>query len=392
MPKRRRRANWPYRLAWFTIIATIVLYIGLGTLVGGLTYGYRTYGIDWWIAFVSTLMSATVAVWFVAIGASVGSFLNVVAYRLPLGRTVGGHSGCPYCCTPIESRDNVPVLGWIKLRGRCRTCRLPISAQYPIVEFLVAMIFLSVFFTEVARGGVNLPNERVAPGMLIYQVSFTSTFLLRLVSYMTVICGLVASSLIVIKRQVVPLQLFAWSLVPLVFATIADPGVNVLLFSRSLSNLGPVDSRLFAFASIMLGGLAGLLVGWLTSKVVSGRLGFNATWIAGFAMASAVVGWQSIPMLLLMMIAAWLLGQTLLAKYQNSLDVQNAATWQWLGLLLFRAGWRWFDGLQILPATWPELLRVLIGIVAALGVCSGIARLYPHRSDCNDEPNLLHVS
>ena len=149
MPRRRRRrANWPYRLAWCVIVASVVLYIAVGTLIGGLTYGHRSYGTDWWIAFVTTAMSATIATWFVAVGASLGSFLNVVAYRLPLGRTVGGHSGCPYCCSAIQRGDNVPVLAWIKLRGRCRNCRLPISAQYPLVEFLVAMIFLFVFFSE----------------------------------------------------------------------------------------------------------------------------------------------------------------------------------------------------------------------------------------------------
>jgi leader peptidase (prepilin peptidase) / N-methyltransferase len=69
------------------------------------------------------------------LGAAVGSFLNVVAYRLPRGLSLARPgSRCPSCATPIRPYDNVPVLSWLVLRGRCRSCRAPISARYPIVE------------------------------------------------------------------------------------------------------------------------------------------------------------------------------------------------------------------------------------------------------------------
>ncbi|MDP1560374.1 MAG: prepilin peptidase, partial [Pirellulaceae bacterium] len=73
-------------------------------------------------------MEAVMAAVFFAVGASVGSFLNVVAYRLPLGiPLVFRRSRCPVCLTPIEGRDNVPLLGWLRLSGRCRHCGTPIS-------------------------------------------------------------------------------------------------------------------------------------------------------------------------------------------------------------------------------------------------------------------------
>ena len=74
-----------------------------------------------------------------AFGLIVGSFLNVVAYRLPRGESVvlpGSH--CPSCDTPIKPYDNVPVLSWLVLRGRCRSCQTSISARYPIVEAVTA--------------------------------------------------------------------------------------------------------------------------------------------------------------------------------------------------------------------------------------------------------------
>ena len=73
-------------------------------------------------------------------GSAVGSFLNVVAYRLPLGMSLNHPSSqCPKCHRPIRWRDNVPVFGWILLRGRCRDCRTEISYRYPLVELLVAL-------------------------------------------------------------------------------------------------------------------------------------------------------------------------------------------------------------------------------------------------------------
>lgn len=339
MPRRRRRRpNWPYRLAWCAILASLLLYIGLGTLIGGLTYGHRSYGTDWWMAFVTTAMSATIGAWFFAVGASIGSFLNVVAYRLPIGRTVGGHSGCPYCCAPIARGDNVPVLAWIKLRGRCRTCRLPISAQYPLVEFLVAMIFLIVFSTEVARGGANLPNERTFQ-VPLYQVAVTSTLIMRMVSYLSLMCGLVAAGLIAVKRQIAPLRLYIWSLLPLVISAASDPAI-VVVFWRSAKNLGPIDSRLHAVATVGLGFLAGAMVGWLLSWILYRQSQSTRAWIAGMAIAGGLVGWQGVLPLAAIMIASWLVGRFLFRRFADRLAVDDPAVWMWFGLLVFRALWR----------------------------------------------------
>ena len=69
------------------------------------------------------------------LGAIVGSFLNVVAYRLPRGESLAHPpSRCPSCGKAIKPYDNIPVLSWLLLRGRCRHCKEPISARYPIVE------------------------------------------------------------------------------------------------------------------------------------------------------------------------------------------------------------------------------------------------------------------
>lgn len=75
-------------------------------------------------------------------GLLIGSFLNVVAHRVPAGMSLlHPPSSCPRCDSPIRARDNVPVFGWVFLRGRCRDCAEPISVRYPLVETGTAALF-----------------------------------------------------------------------------------------------------------------------------------------------------------------------------------------------------------------------------------------------------------
>jgi leader peptidase (prepilin peptidase)/N-methyltransferase len=83
--------------------------------------------------------------WSAVFGAVIGSFLNVVIYRVPAGLSIAyPASACPCCHTPILRRDNIPVLSWVGLRGRCRTCQEPISRRCPVVEALTATLFAMV--------------------------------------------------------------------------------------------------------------------------------------------------------------------------------------------------------------------------------------------------------
>src|SRR5581483_1864819 len=93
----------------------------------------------------------------------VGSFLNVVAYRLPRGRSlVRPGSRCPNCDVPVKPRDNVPVLGWLLLGGRCRACRVEISSRYPIVEALTAALAVAVVLVKHSPRDITLGLVLVA--------------------------------------------------------------------------------------------------------------------------------------------------------------------------------------------------------------------------------------
>jgi leader peptidase (prepilin peptidase)/N-methyltransferase len=82
-------------------------------------------------------------------GLIVGSFLNVVAYRLPRGESlVHPRSRCPSCGTQLRALDNIPVVSWLALRGRCHHCGAPVSARYPLVELATGALFAAVVATQ----------------------------------------------------------------------------------------------------------------------------------------------------------------------------------------------------------------------------------------------------
>ncbi len=123
-------------------------------------------------------------------GAVVGSFLNVIAYRLPRRESlVRPGSRCPGCGTAIKPYDNLPVIGWLLLRGRCRACRAPISSRYPAVEALTAVLAVAVVLVkhsahDVVLGlvllGVLLPvalidlDHRVIPNKITLPASLAA--------------------------------------------------------------------------------------------------------------------------------------------------------------------------------------------------------------------------
>lgn len=89
------------------------------------------------------------------LGLVIGSFLNVVIYRVPRGLSIAHPpSACPQCHTPIAPRDNIPVLSWLLLRGRCRKCAEPISARYPLVEAGTGLAFA-------ATAALLLPSDLI---------------------------------------------------------------------------------------------------------------------------------------------------------------------------------------------------------------------------------------
>jgi leader peptidase (prepilin peptidase)/N-methyltransferase len=161
------------------------------------------------------LMSAFVFV----LGAITGSFLNVCIHRIPaeplLWPALKGlwqpPSRCPRCKTQIGWRDNIPILSWLLLRGRCRTCRMWISARYPLVELLNATLFLALYWLEVPAGwppqaaNSSLFSDvgpQTVPGW--WPLSATTGLHLRFFYHLVLIESLIVASFIDIDRREIP--------------------------------------------------------------------------------------------------------------------------------------------------------------------------------------------
>ena len=146
----RRAPFWAAVLAMTAIAAAYVLGIS----------AYQSSGQRFVKAsdlYIPRLIDVVIAGWCLWVASSVGSFLNVVAWRMPRGESINGRSYCPRCQSQLKARDNFPVFGWLSLGGRCRSCRLPISARYPIVEALVGITIAAVAIGELYR--ISLPRQ-----------------------------------------------------------------------------------------------------------------------------------------------------------------------------------------------------------------------------------------
>jgi leader peptidase (prepilin peptidase) / N-methyltransferase len=208
------------------------------------------------------------------LGLAVGSFLNVVIYRVPRGRSiVAPRSACPTCAAPISNRDNVPLVSWLVLRGRCRNCGEPISFRYPLVEVATAALF----------AGVALRFGATAP----------------LPAYLVLVAGLLALACIDVELRLLPRSI--------VYVVLGLVAVLLLIASASTSHwrdlwvaaassagwfglfyaIYRIDSKLIGFGDVRLSLVLGLGLGWL--GWVPLLLGFFAANLLGLAFSLALI-------------------------------------------------------------------------------------------------------
>jgi leader peptidase (prepilin peptidase) / N-methyltransferase len=148
-----------------------------------------------------------------AVGACVGSFLNVVIWRLPRGQSiVSPPSHCPKCDRKLNWFDNIPILAWIALRGRCRFCGEPISPRYPIVEAITALLFAFYYIMFYIVGAGPCPPNAPVPligdpiPLTRSPLSLPDTWPIYALD-MVMIAGLLAASLIDAEQFIIPMQI-----------------------------------------------------------------------------------------------------------------------------------------------------------------------------------------
>jgi leader peptidase (prepilin peptidase)/N-methyltransferase len=198
------------------------------------------------------------------LGAVIGSFLNVVVYRLPRHESlVSPGSHCPTCGTDIKPYDNVPVLGWLLLRGRCRACRTEISARYPLVEALTAILAVAVVLVKHSPHDIALGLVLVLVLVPVALIDFDHRIIPNRIMLPAAIAAIAIG--LVTHPTGVPEQLIAG----------AAAGGFLLLFALAYPRgMGMGDVKLVAVLGLFLGRSVGaaLLVGLLAGTVLGAAI------------------------------------------------------------------------------------------------------------------------
>jgi leader peptidase (prepilin peptidase) / N-methyltransferase len=195
-----------------------------------------------------------------AFGATIGSFLNVVAYRLPRSESLvhpGSH--CPGCGTAIKAYDNVPVLGWLWLRGRCRSCRKPISPRYPVIEATTGALAVAVVMTKHSAVDIVLGLVLVTVLVPVALIDFEHRIIPNKITLPAAVASVAIGAALDLRG--VPEQLIAG----------AAAGGFLLAFALAYPRgMGMGDVKLAAVLGLFLGRsvAVAILVGVLTATLV----------------------------------------------------------------------------------------------------------------------------
>jgi leader peptidase (prepilin peptidase)/N-methyltransferase len=317
--------------------------------------------------------------WLFWIGSAVGSFLNVVAWRMPRGRSINGLSHCPWCANRLAPRDNWPVFGWIALKGRCRNCRLPISPRYPIVELVVGLSLTSLGLAEVYGSLANLPFPKELKGHwhgpLSMPVVNRETIAFWLFHTFAV-AGAWAFGLIRFDNHRLPKRLVVWVLGAAIIPMLAWPPFMVVPWQVTTPEDWSAQFHLDAVVRILCSLAAAVFIARGLARFIcpsadpkldptgpgTGRL---MDLIGIIAIPGVIVGWQALfgVTLLATLIAAFLmrrfkhLQRDGLAWFSVSLPVALSAQ------ITF---WRELESLPLWPSSQSTPTTILMYALAAL--------------------------
>lgn len=205
-------------------------------------------------------------------GLLVGSFLNVVAWRLPRGESVvRPGSRCPGCGEPVRPYDNVPVLSWLALRGRCRHCGEPIGARYPLIELATGLLWAAVVLARDDAGAVALGLILVTALVPIVVIDLEHRLIPNLITGPAAVAALAAG--LALDIDYLPEQLIAG---------VAAGGFFLLAALAYPRGMGMGDVKLAGVMGLCLGRavapavLIALIAGVLVGGVIIARLGARA--------------------------------------------------------------------------------------------------------------------
>lgn len=220
------------------------------------------------------LLQIFLAVWIVFFGGCIASFLNVVAWRLPRGKSILGRSHCPQCHTQLTLQENLPLYGWLASGGKCRYCQQPIPPRYFWVELAFGLILLLIGLVEIGSGGGSLPQPlRVwVESRKNSLLAVAPNLLWMFANHVCLLSALYAYTLVRLESRRIPLGIYVVAIVAALATLIANPavaqtqwlGIHWLAGQHAAGAATPAWSAALALAGIPLGGI----LGWLTSQLL----------------------------------------------------------------------------------------------------------------------------
>lgn len=197
-------------------------------------------------------------------GAVIGSFLNVVAHRVPLGESIASPgSRCPECGEPVKPYDNVPVVSWLLLRGRCRNCGTRISPRYPLVELATALVWAAVVAVRGFDNDLVLELPFVSALIALAAIDYDHKLLPNKIVYPLAAYGVIATLLVDRDDLVENLIAGAGAFTFLLLAVIAYPrgmGMGDVKLAGAMGlylGLSVIPALLTAFLS---GSIVGVII------------------------------------------------------------------------------------------------------------------------------------
>ena len=241
-------------------------------------------------------------------GLTVGSFLNVVVHRLPLGESlISPRSRCPSCAAPIAAFDNVPVLSWLILRGRCRRCRAPISVRYPAIELANGALWALAFRAAPSWGDLASGLVLASACLALMGIDYDHQILPDVITLPGIAAGFGLSFVSVMRT---PLS-------SLLGAALGAGGLFLVAFAYEKiaghEGMGLGDVKMLGMVGAFLGP-AGVLVTLLAASVSGSVVG------VALILAKGGDGKMRLPFgvfLAIGAVGAWFFGEPLVARYRE---------------------------------------------------------------------------
>ncbi len=196
-------------------------------------------------------------------GLLIGSFLNVVIYRVPIGMSVvRPASACPNCGSGIHAYDNVPVVAWLALRGRCRSCSAPISARYPLVELGTGVFFFLVSLPIATQlAGVQPTVNEIASGLALVAFLYLAAISIAL-SFIDIEHHRLPNA-IVLPAYAVGIILLATSCILIGdYAALLRAGIGMAALGLAYLTLALLWKGSMGLGDVKLAGVLGLYLGY----------------------------------------------------------------------------------------------------------------------------------